>query len=270
MSFFRFLHYHVNHFSPFPFTSLPLFPSFPRWQKQRPSFRAKRSPADAVCPQHNSTHYFRIWEWVATLSEVLEGLRLLQKRYSCTKDRKKKEKKKNHHHQESLWRKGGRVNEKVRNRGRWREDGGRRRCLPKDILVKTPYFAFLTFAAMNNSFLWQSIFLLICRRREETGLKLEREKLKGCNKGFRASKQIALKAARGRGEEEERGGGGKGWWRRRRWCGLVVVSFEERDGRGKRKEEMERMRHSEGVCVSCVCVWGPTQWGLSMWFISEY
>lgn len=41
-----------------------------------------------------------------------------------------KKKKKNHHHQESLWRKGGWVNEKVWNRGRWREDGGRRRCLP--------------------------------------------------------------------------------------------------------------------------------------------
>lgn len=40
---------------------------------------------------------------------------------------------------------------------------------------------------------------------------------------------------------------------------VVVVSFEERDGRGKRKEEMGRMRLSERVCVSCVCVWGPTQ-----------
>lgn len=41
---------------------------------------------------------------------------------------------------------------------------------------------------------------------------MEREKLKGCNKGFRASKQIALKAARGQGvgrgggRVEERGG----------------------------------------------------------------
>ena len=34
---------------------------------------------------------------------------------------------------------------------------------------------------------------------------MEREKLKGCNKGFRASKQIALKATRGRGEK------GEGW-----------------------------------------------------------
>lgn len=34
---------------------------------------------------------------------------------------------------------------------------------------------------------------------------MEREKLKGCNKGFRASKQIALKAARGQGDE------GDGW-----------------------------------------------------------
>lgn len=38
-------------------------------------------------------------------------------------------------------------------------------------------------------------------------------KVKGCNKGFGASKQIAVKAARGRGEvdEEEEGGreGGK-------------------------------------------------------------
>lgn len=75
---------------------------------------------------------------------------------------------------------------------------------------------------------------------------MEREKLKGCNKGFRASKQIALKAARGRG------GVGDGGWRE----GLVV-SFEERDGRGKRKEETERMR--QRMCVSCVCVWGPTQ-----------
>lgn len=39
---------------------------------------------------------------------------------------------------------------------------------------------------------------------EETGLKLEREKLKGCYKGFRASKQIAVKAARGQGEDGRR------------------------------------------------------------------
>lgn len=83
---------------------------------------------------------------------------------------------------------------------------------------------------------------------------MEREKLKGCNKGFRASKQIALKAARGRGER-------RGVGRREGVvvAAVVVVSFEERDGRGKRKEEMGRMRLSERVCVSCVCVWGPTQ-----------
>lgn len=146
------------------------------------------------------------------------------------------------------------------------------RFLPKDILVKNPYFAFLNFPLMNNSFLWQSVFLLICRQREETGLKLEREKLRGCNKGFRASKQIALKAARGR--VVGRGGGwgwvdGKGWagdggagW----WCLLKGEMVGERERR--RRRELDR--EGERVCVSCVCVWGPTQWGLSKWFISEY
>lgn len=33
------------------------------------------------------------------------------------------------------------------------ERGENERSLPKDILVKKPYFAFLTFSAMNNSFL---------------------------------------------------------------------------------------------------------------------
>lgn len=66
---------------------------------------------------------------------------------------------------------------------------------------------------------------------------MEREKLKGCNKGFRASKQIAVKAARGRGEE------GKGW---RKGVVvlpllLVVVSFEE----GEMVWERERRRRIE-------------------------
>lgn len=39
--------------------------------------------------------------------------------------------------------------------------------------------------------------------------------------------------------------------------GALVVSFEDREGRGKRKEEIERMRQC--VCVSCVCVQGPTE-----------
>lgn len=55
-------------------------------------------------------------------------------------------------------------------------------------------------------------------------LKLERAKLKGCNKGFRVGKQIALKAARG----PSKGGGGWWWgW----WCLLKREVVEEKEGR---------------------------------------
>lgn len=78
-------------------------------------------------------------------------------------------------------------------------------------------------------------------------------KVKGCNKGFGASKQIAVKAARGRGEVDEEGGrreeggGATGCW-----CLLKRGMVEQ-----KRKDEMERMSVCMCVCVSCVCVWGP-------------
>lgn len=79
-------------------------------------------------------------------------------------------------------------------------------------------------------------------------------KVKGCNKGFGASKQIAVKAARGRGEvDEEEGGKREGIGREEGggatgcWC-LLKRGMVER----KRKDEMERM----SVCVSLVYVFG--------------
>lgn len=39
----------------------------------------------------------------------------------------------------------------------------------------------------------------------------------------------------------------------------MVVPFEERGGRGEGREEMERLCVYACVCVSWVCVWGPTQ-----------
>lgn len=75
--------------------------------------------------------------------------------------------KKNHRHQESFCRRAWkRVGEKEaarkkgvkegvqgKKRRKMEREGERWRSLPKDILVKNPYFAFLTFSAMNNSFL---------------------------------------------------------------------------------------------------------------------
>lgn len=52
--------------------------------------------------------------------------------------------------------KGRRERERVREGGVSEKKRGRmenERSFPKDILVKNPYFAFLTFSEMNNSFL---------------------------------------------------------------------------------------------------------------------
>lgn len=38
----------------------------------------------------------------------------------------------------------------------------------------------------------------------------------------------------------------------------MVVFFEERDGKGKERGG-DGKNETESVCVSCVCVWGPTQ-----------
>lgn len=87
------------------------------------------------------------------MSKLLEVL--CKKIFKCQKQKKK-------YLQESLccWKRvGGRDWKKgVKDGGEReeREEDGEReneRSLPKDILVKNPYFAFLTFSAMNNSFL---------------------------------------------------------------------------------------------------------------------
>lgn len=75
-------------------------------------------------------------------------------------------------------------------------------------------------------------------------------KVKGCNKGFGASKQIAVKAARGRGEVDEEEGGREGRGRR---CYGLLVSFEERDG-GAKEKGWDGENECVCVCVCCVCV----------------
>lgn len=91
-------------------------------------------------------------------------------------------------------------------------------ALPKDILVKTPYFAFFLGGGVSprdeKQFSLTKHFPAYLQtggraggREGDWGSSRNVRKVKGCNKGFGASKQIAVKAARGRGEVDEEEGG---------------------------------------------------------------
>lgn len=82
------------------------------------------------------------------MSKVLEVLALLQKDIRITENHSAAEHRRGFEKEWQDERKG--VKERVQREEREKE-GERWGSLPKDILVKNPYFAF--FSAMNNSFL---------------------------------------------------------------------------------------------------------------------
>lgn len=135
---------------------LPLFLSllslcYPssHWHKQWPSFRVKGKSGWSRLPRQSSSHYFRTWEWVLACSQDTEEVPPAMNHCRWAQERVRE--------RVAEWTKG--VKEKVQGKKGRERDGG---LSLRIYLSKTPTSRF--FSAMNNSFLWQSIFLLICRR----------------------------------------------------------------------------------------------------------